>query len=87
MKKPLSREDLINLWLKYHNTTVNELVIRHTEEELKDWYNLYPVSQEQHDTWVTEAKAYIKHVTKHSKSYIEKGWGMIYLNCAPNIKK
>lgn len=88
MKQP-SREHILNLWLKYHNTTVEEIVKKHPKEVLKDikWFDLYSVTQEQHDEWVNEAKKYIKSITKLSKKYIDRKWGLIYLDCAPNIIK
>lgn len=88
MKKP-SREDILNGWLKYYDTTIGEVKTLHDEELLKspDWFKLYPVTQEQHDEWVIWAKEYIRKVTKMSKKFIDRGWGMVYLDCAPNIIK
>lgn len=88
MKKP-SREDILNGWLKYYDTTVEEVIRLHDEEILKDsdWFKIYPVTQEQHDEWVIWAKEHIKKVTKMSKKFVDKNWGIIYLDCAPNIIK
>ena len=88
MKKP-SREDIINGWLKYYNTTVEEVISTLPKELLDtpDWFKLYPVTQEQHDEWVKWAKGYIKKVTKMSKRFVDVHWGFVYLDCAPNIIK
>ena len=42
--KNISREHLLNGWLKYHNITVEELLQKHTKEELQspEWFKLYP---------------------------------------------
>jgi hypothetical protein len=87
--KQVSREDLLNGWLKYHNTTVEEVIKTHPKEVLEnpDWFKLYPCTQQQHDEWATWAKAYIKKVTHYSKSIIERGWGVVYLDCAPYVTK
>ena len=86
--KQVSREDLLNGWLKYHNTTVEEVIKTHPKEVLEnpDWFKLYPCTQQQHDEWVTWAKAYTKKVTTYPKPIIERGWGLIYLDCAPYVK-
>ena len=88
MKKP-SREDILNGWLKYYDTTIEEIKTLHDEEILKspDWFKLYPVTQEQHDEWVIWAKEYIKKTTKLSKKFVDKNWGFVYIDCAPNVIK
>ena len=85
--KLVNREDLLNLWLKYHNTNVNEVISKHSKEELDNpnWFLLYPVTQEQHDEWVVEAKKMIKKVTKLPNKVIDKNFGMVYLDCSPSV--
>ena len=87
-KQPLSINDLKDLWLKkYHNTTSEELIKKHPKEVLMspDWFKLYPCTQEQHDEWVIEAKALIKQKTKYSKKFIDRYWGLTYLNSSPYV--
>lgn len=85
--KQVDRKDLINGWLKYHNTTVEEVVSKHPKEVLNkpDWLKLYPVTQEQYDEWEKFAKDLIKKVTKLPKKAIDKSWWAVYLDCVPNI--
>lgn len=86
--KNISREHLLNGWLKYHNITVEELLQKHAKEELQspEWFKLYPCTQEQCDEWEVWAKKYIKKVTKLSNRIINNNWGLIYLDCSPYIK-
>jgi len=87
--RAVERNDLLNGWLKYHNTTIEEVIKNHPKEVLEspNWFNLYAVTQEQHDEWERWAKEFIRKKTKYSKKLIEYGWGMVYLDCAPNIIK
>jgi len=87
--KKANREDLLNGWLKYHNTTVVEVISKHPKEVLEssDWFKLYPCTQEQCDEWVVWAKKHIKEITKYPKRIIERGWGLVYLDCAPYVKE
>jgi len=82
-----SREDLLNGWLKYHNTTVEEVVANHPKEFLEnpDWFKSYPVTQEQHDEWVEWAEEYLRKTTGLSKKLLQRSWGMVYLDCAPYV--
>ena len=83
----VSGDDIINGWLRYHGTTVQEVVEKHPEEAKSgEWFDLYPVTQEQHDQWEDWAKEYIRKKTKFSKKRIERGWGLTYLYAAPKIK-
>ncbi|MBN2776821.1 MAG: hypothetical protein JXR36_04220 [Bacteroidales bacterium] len=88
MKKEITRDDILNGWLKYHNTTVEEVVKAHPKDVLDspDWFDLYPITQEQHDEWVEWAKKELLERTRYSKKAIEIQWGLIYLDTAPNIK-
>ena len=85
--KQVNREDLLNGWLKYHNTTVEEVIKKHPKEVLEsaEWFKLYPVTQEQEDEWVNWAKKHIKKVTKLSNAIIERSWGLVYLDCSPYV--
>lgn len=86
MRKKVNREDLINGWLKYHNTSVKEILEKYPEEvKTPAWFNLFRVTQEQHDAWVKWAKDFIKKETKISKALLDRQWGMIYLDCSPYI--
>lgn len=86
--KEINREIILDLWLKYHNTNVKEVISKHTKEELSspEWFKLYPCSQEQYDNWKKEVKLYLKKCGI-SKFLIEKGWWDIELNCSPYIKQ
>jgi len=91
MKKiETTREDLLDWWLsKYHNTNVNELIKKHTEQELSttDWFKLYPVTKEQEQEWVDWAKKKLmKEYKVSSKEIFDKAyWCWIYLDCSPYV--
>lgn len=85
--KQVNREDLLNGWLKYWNTTVEEVVKRHPKEFLRDsdWFRAYAVTQEQHDEWEKWAKEHVRKTTKLPKRFIDKIWGFTYLDVVPDI--
>lgn len=85
--KYIDRDLLLNEWLKYHNTTVEELIAKHPKEVLGDptWFKLYPVTQEQHDEWMDWAKKYVKGILKLKGKQFDYNWGMIYLDSAPSV--
>jgi len=85
----VSRDELLNGWLKYYNTTVEEVVKTHPKEILasSDWFKLYPVTQYQQDEWVRWAKDLIKKRMRCSKRMVENSWWLVYLECAPNVKR
>jgi hypothetical protein len=86
--KQVNETDLFNLWLTpYHNTTVEEVIAKHPKEVLQNpsWFKLYPVTQEQHDEWVINAKALVKKVTKMSNKFLDRQWGFIYLQVSPYV--
>jgi hypothetical protein len=87
--KQIKRDNLLNGWLKYHDTNVEEVIKTHPKEVLDtpDWFKLYPVTQLQHDEWVTWAKELIRKTTKWNKAFIDRQWAFVYFDCAPNIKK
>jgi hypothetical protein len=84
---------LIDGWLKYHNTSYAQVLKENPEwevnphEHTREFLNKYKVTQEQHDQWEEWAKAYCKKVTKCTKSYLNRAWGLTYLNVAPMIRK
>ena len=45
--KEISIDELQNYWLtKYHNTNVNDILLKHPEEaKTSKWYDLFPVTQ------------------------------------------
>lgn len=82
----VTREELINGWLKYHNTTAQEVVTNHPEEAKSGaWFSLYKVSQEQHDEWVVWAKALIRKKDKISKKMLDRNWPYIFLDLSPTV--
>lgn len=86
--KTVDIDDLRNGWLKYHNTNVDEVLLKHPEEaKTPKWYELYAVTQEQHDEWEKWAKEYVRKTCKVSKKLVEHDWCWIHLDAAPDIKK
>ena len=86
-RKILTMEDLINIWMKeFYNTTIKEEVNKNPELfKTSDWYKNYPVTQEQHNKWNTEAKEIYRKYFKYNKQLIDKVWGLTYLNTSPYI--
>ena len=94
MRNKVNVEDLINWWLeKYHNTDLDKVFEDNPEWEdnpqthSREFYQKYPVTQEQHDEWEKWAKEYTKKVTGVKGKLFDNSWGWTYLNCAPNILK
>ena len=85
--KKLMKDDVLNKWLLYHNTSVKELINKHPKEVLADpkWFILYPVTEEQYDKWEVWCKKKLKKY--YTEREFKKSWGWIALDCAPNIKK
>ena len=85
--KKLTRDDILNRWLLYHNTSVKEVVKKHPKEILESpkWLDLYPVTEKQYDEWKVWCKKKLKKY--YTEIEIKKSWGWIALDCAPNIKK
>ena len=88
MKKPNVGE-LRDLWLKkYHNTNSREVVEKHPEKsKTPEWFKLYPVTEEQYNEWVNDAKELLTKKYKLSKRMVELGWWSIELDCSPYISK
>ena len=84
--KKLTRDDILNKWLLYHNTSVKEVVEKHPKEILEspEWFNLYPVTQQQYCEWESWCKKKLKKY--YTEIEIKKSWGWIALDCAPVIK-
>lgn len=83
------RDKILNGWLKYHNTNVEEVNEKLPLEvrQKPDWFGLYPVSQEQYDEWKAWAVEYIAKVTGYSKGFVERKWWSIELDCAPTVNE
>ena len=86
--KKIDGNFLINGWMKHHNTTIKEVFENHPEykEDNRQFFLDYGVTQEQHDEWVIWAKEEIRKVTKLSKKFIDRQWGLIYLDLSPHVK-
>jgi len=91
MSKKITRDDLLNWWLKkFHNTSVEEVVKNHPKDVLDspEWFKLYPVTQSQCDEWEEWAKKELIKTKTVSKHVIKNnGLGFIYLDCAPYVKE
>lgn len=85
--KKLTKDDVLNKWLLYHNTSVKELIEKHPIEILKspEWFDLYPVTEKQYDEWEDWCKKKLRKY--YTKVQLIKSWSWIALDCAPNIKK
>lgn len=83
-----SQEEIMNMWLKYNNTTVKEIIAKHPHEilEFPDWFMLYPVTQEQDIEWRKEVRTLLNKKYKISKRMINRGWWVIELQIAPYVK-
>ena len=94
MRKLPNIEELLDLWLvKYYNVTMQKVKednpewMKNPQEHTRDFYEKYPVTQEQLDEWEKEAKKLLNKKYKMSKCMIDKGWWSVYLNCAPSVIK
>jgi hypothetical protein len=82
-----TRDDILNGWLKYHNTNVKEVVEKYPEEiKSPEWFKLFPCTQEQCDEWENWAKDLLKKKDKLKNWEIDRMWGFIYLDCSPYVK-
>ena len=92
MKAKLTEEEFVNWWLtEYHDTNLNEVRVSHPQWKdssySREFYEAYPVTQEQHDEWYEWA---IERLMKHykiSKKRAKKDFSFPYLNVSPLIKK
>ena len=86
MEEKISSELILNQWLKYHNTTIKEVEVKHPKELKKGtWFTLYPVTKEQYDEWNEWLFSYIKTITKLSTPRIKKDLPWVRLDFAPCI--
>jgi hypothetical protein len=82
-----TRDDILNGWLKYHNTNVEKVIEKYPEEiKSPEWFKLFPCTQEQCDEWENWAKALLKKKDKLRNWEIDRMWGFIYLDCSPYVK-
>lgn len=82
-----TRDDILNGWLKYHNTNVDKVVEKYPKEiKSPEWFELFPCTQGQCDEWEKWAKDLLKKKDKLKNWEIDRIWGIIYLDCAPYVK-
>lgn len=87
-KLKITEDDLINGWMvKYHGLSLAEAYERQPWTNEKEFYDRYPVTQEQHDEWREWMYATLTKETKLPRKYVERSGSFIYLNCSPKIKK
>ena len=77
--KKLTRDDILNKWLLYHNTSVKDLINKHPKEVLQnpEWFSLYPITEKQYDKWEVWCKKKLR------KYYTERE---IRKSCISTIK-
>lgn len=83
-------DKLVNGWLKYHNTTLDEVRKNYDENDPKiaaKFLKDYAVTQQQHDEWYEWMKKTVAKEMKLSKKYVERGCWAIYLNTSPMVKE
>jgi hypothetical protein len=92
--KKVNPEDLVNWWLeKYHNTNLKKVLEEHPEwqddpkSHGRDFYEAYPVTEEQLNEWEKWAKDYTKKVTGIKGKLFDRSWGYVYLDTAPSLIK
>lgn len=93
MDKKINTDTLVNWWLgKYFNTNLDKVLEENSKwnenpfKYSREFYEMYQVTQEQHDEWLIWAKKYVKTTLKISTQRLNLGWGFLYLNSAPMIK-
>ena len=82
----LTEKEIYNYWLKHHNIDVDYL-IAHEPELIKtpEWYDKYPVTQEQHDEWYNWVIGRIMKEKKCSRKIAVRLFTFDYLNLAPAV--
>jgi hypothetical protein len=84
--KELTLHDLINDWMvPYHGTTIEKAYEENPWKESMDFYDRYPVTQEQHDEWNEKAKEKFSKHFKLSKKGLERHWPFTYLDASPKV--
>jgi len=87
----LSEEEILNKWLSYHNTTVKGVLKNHPEWSenpslhSREFYDTYPVTQEQHDEWYEWFISEIMLRYRYSRKRARRESAFIYLNLAPKV--
>lgn len=76
----------VNGWLKYHDTTIEEVFDQHPEyyDDNRQFYLDYAVTQEQYDEWYQWAFKEIKKDTRYPDVTIRRSFD--WLNISPSIK-
>lgn len=90
MKREELTETIIRDWWlkKYHNTTSVEVAKKHPRLcKTPKWFNLYKVTQKQHDEWHEWMISALMKYFRCGKRYAKRSSWAIYLNCAPSIKE
>jgi hypothetical protein len=85
-KKRLTRDDMLNWWLKkYHGKTVEQVIAEQPKEVLQspEWFKLYPVTKTQHDEWYAWAISALSKERKLPEESIRKLFAFDYLDCSP----
>lgn len=90
----LTEDDLLNKWLgDYHNTSLEQVIKEHPEWEeepqkhTRTFYEMYAVTQKQHDEWNEWMIRALAKDFKTSLKYMRGHSWAIYLNTAPNIRQ
>ncbi len=85
--KTYNGNELVNGWLKYHNTTIEEVFEKypHYREDNRQFYQDYAVTPEQNAEWLQWAKNKLKKDLKLTKKQLELNWPWVYLDCSPRI--
>ncbi len=76
----------INGWLKYFNTTIEEVFEKNPEYHTDNakFYRDYAVTQAQYDEWYDWALGEIKKDIKAPERYIKRSFD--WLNMAPSVR-
>lgn len=86
----LTRDDALNWWLqKYHNLTVSDVINQLTLEQQNSptWFELYPVTKEQHDEWYNWIIETLAKEQRTSKKAMRHRFSLDYLDCSPYYKE
>ena len=86
--KQIKRSEILDLWLKYHNTTTEEVIKNYPREILEspEWFKLFPCNQQQEEQWIKETRELLNKKYKMSKKMISNFWWELYINCAPYVE-
>jgi hypothetical protein len=85
-KNDLSGEDLINLWLiPIHNEMIQVLFKNNPNITSDEFYDTYPVTQQQHDEWYDQCIDLVRKKFRISKKVAKRKFAWTYLNAAPKV--